>query len=271
MILTERICRMQPEFTTAAHILRDDSQKILNIIRDREELLTRIKSSPNLHKMKYTYLHRQAIFKLANELNIDIDYMWAHDTDKYIMYLFEPEDVTRQCHRTLSVHHWYEIGKRHSRETLIEMMLDWESARFSKPDKPLNAYDTLYKWMPEEMREPMLPILEEYGLNYHQDFEPLPLEEYQKLTDTVTPDMILYEMCLAVLHYLFQYIMTERSPMDSYRVYYKDEYNQEKTSDYIDVSMALVKEQFYIEHPNCQVDNIEELYILRSEPDEGIK
>ena len=27
----------------------------------------------------------------------------------------------------------------------MEMILDWESARYTKPDKPLNAYDTLYK------------------------------------------------------------------------------------------------------------------------------
>ena len=29
------------------------------------------------------------------------------------------------------------------------MIIDWECARYTKPDKPLNAYDTLYKIYPE--------------------------------------------------------------------------------------------------------------------------
>jgi hypothetical protein len=43
------------------------------------------------------------------------------------------------------------------------MVLDWESARYTKPDKPLNAYDTLYAYYPE-MSDVILPILEEIGI-----------------------------------------------------------------------------------------------------------
>lgn len=43
------------------------------------------------------------------------------------------------------------------------MMIDWECARYTKPDKPLSARDTLYKFYPE-LEEKMLPILNKYNL-----------------------------------------------------------------------------------------------------------
>ena len=52
------------------------------------------------------------------------------------------------------------------------MVLDWESARYTKPDKPLNAYDTLYKYYPE-MEEKILPILKKFKI----DKSDLPMEE----------------------------------------------------------------------------------------------
>ena len=43
------------------------------------------------------------------------------------------------------------------------MVLDWESARYTKPDKPLNAYDTLVNYYPQ-MTDVILPILEQMGI-----------------------------------------------------------------------------------------------------------
>lgn len=44
------------------------------------------------------------------------------------------------------------------------MLIDWECARFTKPDKPLNAYDTLYKFY-LELEDKILPLLKEKGLD----------------------------------------------------------------------------------------------------------
>ena len=46
---------------------------------------------------------------------------------------------------------------------LIISRIDWECARYTKPDKPLNARETLKKIYPEVTDE-MLPVLEELGL-----------------------------------------------------------------------------------------------------------
>ena len=42
------------------------------------------------------------------------------------------------------------------------MVVDWECARYTKPDKPLNAYETLYAFYPE-LESYILPILKELG------------------------------------------------------------------------------------------------------------
>ena len=39
-------------------------------------------------------------------------------------------------------------------------------AKKEKEVKPLNAYDTLYKWYPELEKE-ILPILEEFNIAHH--------------------------------------------------------------------------------------------------------
>lgn len=44
------------------------------------------------------------------------------------------------------------------------MMIDWECARITKPDKPLDIYETLYKYYPE-LESYMLPLLIEFKLD----------------------------------------------------------------------------------------------------------
>lgn len=43
------------------------------------------------------------------------------------------------------------------------MVIDWECARLTKPDKPLNARQTLYKFYPE-LKDKILPILNKLNL-----------------------------------------------------------------------------------------------------------
>lgn len=43
------------------------------------------------------------------------------------------------------------------------MVIDWECARFTKPDKPLNARQTLDKYYPH-LKDKVLPVIEELGI-----------------------------------------------------------------------------------------------------------
>lgn len=58
--------------------------------------------------------------------------------------------------------------KHHSIKTrthadFVQMVIDWECARYTKPDKPLNARDTLYSFYPE-LEDKILSILIELKL-----------------------------------------------------------------------------------------------------------
>lgn len=129
----------------------------------------------NESNLKYTYKHRKVVMYLANKYikeNKDaiLCRMKNHDLDKMFMYLFYDKKDVSQIHRRLSSHHKNELEKDYI--DYVEMVLDWESARYTKPDKPLNAYDTLYKYYPT-MEEKIIPILEEFEINKSN----LPMEE----------------------------------------------------------------------------------------------
>ena len=85
-----------------------------------------------------------------------------HDAEKPFLYLLPwmTEVDVQQFHRTHNRHHVKNNLKK-SREDLLDAVIDWECARMTKPDKPLNAYDTLMKFYPE-YKDDYLPIIQKY-------------------------------------------------------------------------------------------------------------
>lgn len=107
--------------------------------------------------IKYTLDHRRALQKIAKSLGYSFPF---HDLDKVVMYLFLGKRLTQKIHRAWSSHH-YRNGDIKDK---IQAALDWESARFTKPDKPLDAHDTWLKYYPAV---DMAPTLKKLGL-YHE-------------------------------------------------------------------------------------------------------
>lgn len=66
------------------------------------------------------------------------------------------------CSKNICRHSRHHLKAR-THDDYVQMAIDWECARFTKPDKPLNARETLKKIHPEVTDE-MLPVLEELGL-----------------------------------------------------------------------------------------------------------
>lgn len=128
----------------------------------------------NKDYIEYTYKHRKIVIYLANKYYKDnkelLDKVKLHDLDKLFMYLFYEKEDASNIHRDLVSHHQNKIIK--DKLDYMEMVLDWESARYTKPDKPLNAYDTLYRFYPG-LEEHILPILKELGI----DKPSLPMED----------------------------------------------------------------------------------------------
>ena len=119
----------------------------------------------NKDYIEYTYKHRKIVIYLANKYYKDnkelLDKVKLHDIDKLFMYLFYDKKVVSKLHREQNAHHANDIEKTDL--DYMEMVLDWESARYTKPDKPLNAFDTLYAYYPE-MEDVILPILQDMGI-----------------------------------------------------------------------------------------------------------
>lgn len=113
-----------------------------------------------IDKLKYTLAHKKAFLQTEKELygkNSIRGYL--HDVDKVIMYPILGAKLTSKVHRKVSKHH----DKAKTKNDYQQMIIDWECARITKPDKPLNAYDTLYKYYPE-LESNILPLLGEIGL-----------------------------------------------------------------------------------------------------------
>lgn len=113
--------------------------------------------------IKYTISHKAAFLDIEKQLtgkNTIRGYL--HDTDKLLLYLISSPESSwiSKWHRDHSGHH-HKMAK--TKADYIQMVIDWECARYTKPDKPLNARDTLYQIYPELINI-ITPILEELNL-----------------------------------------------------------------------------------------------------------
>ena len=83
-----------------------------------------------------------------------------HDLGKVILYSFFDYKKVHDFNRKHTRRH--EL-KAHTHSDYIQMIIDWECAIFTKPDKPLNARETLDKFYPH-LKDKILPVIEELGL-----------------------------------------------------------------------------------------------------------
>lgn len=109
----------------------------------------------------YTLDHKKAFLKMEKKLlgkNTIRGYL--HDLDKIVLKLFLDKETVSKLHRSYSRHH---INRAHTRKDYIQMVIDWECSRYTKPDKPLTARETLHKFFPK-LELKILPILDEFSL-----------------------------------------------------------------------------------------------------------
>ena len=152
----------------------------------------------NLDKIKYTYKHRKIIYFLGEKYSNDkklLDKLTMHDIDKMFMLLYYDKDVVKKVHRDNSSHHDNDLEK--TKLDYMEMVLDWESARYTKPDKPLNAYDTLYSYYPH-LVDKIVPILEEFNINYSTNDMEEDVVEYVNSLGEVSENDIKKELVYSI-------------------------------------------------------------------------
>lgn len=114
-----------------------------------------------LDVIRYTLDHRKAFLRVEKDLlghNTIRGYL--HDLDKVFLKLFLDTKTVHKIHRKYSKHH---TMKASTHSDYVQMVVDWECARITKPDKPLNARGTLKKYY-SDLSDKIEPVLEELRL-----------------------------------------------------------------------------------------------------------
>lgn len=92
-----------------------------------------------LEEVKNIARHRKMVQKLAREKGYSFPF---HDFVKMVNVLLFGDRIATKLHRRFSNHH----ERNGDIKNKIEAVFDWESARFTKPEKPLNAFQTWKKY-----------------------------------------------------------------------------------------------------------------------------
>lgn len=111
----------------------------------------------NFKFIKYSLKHWAALNKLAIQKKVWHWRFLLHDLDKVILYCFISKEKASAWHKEHSKHH----VRNNTVQDPLQAVLDWECARFTKPDKPLTARETWKKYYSEVKNvEPYIRLIE---------------------------------------------------------------------------------------------------------------
>ena len=160
----------------------------------------------NLKWCAYTYRHRKAFEYCVRKLVRDpvlrdemLKRARVHDMDKMVMYLVMDQKEAQERHVRNNPHH-LENDLPRTYEDYLETVIDYECAPYTKPDKPLNAYDftrLLMDWkaLDEETGRRLIGIMEELGIaNSTSVSDDAAGQEYISSISDVTEEMIHEEV-----------------------------------------------------------------------------
>lgn len=119
----------------------------------------------NLKKIIYTLKHKIAFLKVERQLlGRNTLRGFLHDIDKVFLYLVLNAEYVSKIHRKYARHH---EKKARTEKDFTEMVIDWECGRFTKKDKPLNAYMFLMIYKPHLIGK-VLPLLKRFKIDTPQ-------------------------------------------------------------------------------------------------------
>ena len=134
-------------------------ERMMNMRTKIDILIDNIKDS--YAHIPYTVRHRRAFMIVEREFTGKVTHRF-HDMDKLFLYAFAPWLGPRRIsdiHCRRAGHHpkyrdaagkvVYKENMNITDDNIAEMLIDWECARFTKPDKPLDMYGTLIRYYPE--------------------------------------------------------------------------------------------------------------------------
>ena len=154
----------------------------------------------------YTYKHRIAFAYVAKKLIKNpvllekiMERQKYHDLDKVLLYLFLDFETCVDYHVHHQPHH-LECNVPKTYEDLVETIIDYECAPYTKPDKPLNAFDFVHKliewnYIDKQLANSLFDIMHDLGIDssYNIMADPENMKLLQSIGE-VTEEMILLEV-----------------------------------------------------------------------------
>ncbi len=118
--------------------------------------------------ISYTWQHKKAFLRVEKQCRgFNSLRGYLHDVDKlfrYLAFLWGREDwQIQKAHRETSSHHAEYKRHPHTEEDYMLMVIDWECAPLTKPDKPLLAFATMLKWYPQ-LEARVMPYILKFNL-----------------------------------------------------------------------------------------------------------
>lgn len=161
----------------------------------------------NFDCCEYTYRHRKMFVYVVHKLIQDealkeelLRRAKVHDMDKELMYMFCEKWDTINYHIAHRPHH-LESGLGSCYEDFVETVIDYECAPYTKPDKPLNAYDFVHKLLDmelitKEIGDKLFGIMKEFGIDRSYDVTKEDVEgmAFAESLGEVTEEQILLEV-----------------------------------------------------------------------------
>lgn len=108
-------------------------KEAIETIKHKMAVLSLWKSSPQMKQMVSLYR------------------VIMHDTEKLVLILLIGDDLATKLHRKFAGHHKYLNNTNIQDKYIAEAILDWASARITKPNKPLTALQTAKKYYPQQL------------------------------------------------------------------------------------------------------------------------
>lgn len=114
-----------------------------------------------IYNFKYWFRHWRAFQKIAMRYHCWKPRFIFHDIEKPFFQIFLKHATVTRIHRKLNRHHVDFLFPKY--RDYLGMVIDWECARFTKPNEPLNARQTMETYYPE-LKNKINPILNKLHL-----------------------------------------------------------------------------------------------------------
>lgn len=137
----------------------------------------------NMDYIKYTILHIKTIEQIYKDLGKQ-NVNELHDLDKVAFYTMLSKQDAHNLHREIQKHHNHHNEEM---EVIVDEVMDWESAHFTKPDKPLSAYETLEKYYNDsKVYDKIKQVMIDFDLWNKGNYVCITEEEFYKKIDEIS-------------------------------------------------------------------------------------